>query len=49
MASGNRLLSRIFGPKREAVMRGWRNLHSNELHYSYLFPNIIRVINAWEH
>jgi hypothetical protein len=40
--------NRIFGPKRETVAGGWRNLHSNELHFLYLFPNI-RVINAWKH
>jgi hypothetical protein len=28
----NRLLRRIFGPKRAAVIGGWRELHNKELH-----------------
>jgi hypothetical protein len=28
----NRVLRRIFGPKRDEVLRGWRNLHNEELH-----------------
>jgi hypothetical protein len=28
----NRVLRRIFGPKREEVARGWRRLHNEELH-----------------
>jgi hypothetical protein len=28
----NRVLRRIFGPKRDEVMGGWRKLHSEELH-----------------
>jgi hypothetical protein len=28
----NRLLRRIFGPKRDEVIRGWRKLHNEELH-----------------
>jgi hypothetical protein len=30
--SENRVLRRIFGPKREEVDRGWRRLHNEELH-----------------
>jgi hypothetical protein len=40
----NRALRRIFGPKREEVVGGWRRLHSEELHNLYASPNIIRVI-----
>jgi hypothetical protein len=28
----NRELRRIFGPKREEVVGGWRTLHDEELH-----------------
>jgi hypothetical protein len=40
----NRVLRRIFGPKREEVAGDWRKLHSEELHDLYASPNIIRVI-----
>jgi hypothetical protein len=35
----NRALRRIFGPKRDGVTRGWRILHTEELHdlYSQLY------------
>jgi hypothetical protein len=39
---GNRVLSRIFGPKRDEVTGEWRKLHSEELHTLYSSPNIIR-------
>jgi len=39
----NRLLRRIFGPKREEVLRGWRRLHNEELHNLYTSQNIVRV------
>jgi hypothetical protein len=42
----NRVLSRIFGPKRDDVMGDLRNLHSEELHNLYLPPNIIRRIKS---
>jgi hypothetical protein len=38
----NSLLRRIFGPKREEVRGGCRNLQ-NENHNLYYFPDIIRV------
>jgi len=41
--SKNRMLRRIFGPKREEVVGGWRRMH-NEFHNLYALPNIIRVI-----
>jgi hypothetical protein len=40
----NRVLRRIFGPKRDGVMRGWRKLHNEELHNLYTSPSIIRII-----
>jgi hypothetical protein len=40
----NRLLSRIFGPKRDEVIREWRRLHNKELYALYSSPDIIRVI-----
>jgi hypothetical protein len=39
----NRVLRRIFGPKREED-RSWRKLHNDELHDLYSSPNIVRVI-----
>jgi hypothetical protein len=40
----NRLLRRMFGPKREEVAGGCRRLHNEELHDLYASPNIVRVI-----
>jgi hypothetical protein len=40
----NRVLRRIFGPKRDDVMGDWRKLHNEELHDLYSSPNIIRLI-----
>jgi hypothetical protein len=40
------VLSRIFGPKREKVARGWSRLHNEELHNLYASTNVIRVINS---
>jgi hypothetical protein len=40
----NRVLRRIFGPKRDEVTRCWRKLHSEDLHNLYSSPNIIRMI-----
>jgi hypothetical protein len=40
----NRVLKRIFGPKRDEVMGGWRKLHNEELHNLYSSPNTIRII-----
>jgi hypothetical protein len=37
---------RIFGPKREEVVGGWRRLHNQELHNLYASPNIVRVIKS---
>jgi hypothetical protein len=37
----NRVLRRIFGPKRDEVTGGWRKLHNEELHNLYSMPSII--------
>jgi hypothetical protein len=42
----NRVLTRIFGPKRDDVTGGWRKLHNEELHGLYFSPSIVRVIKA---
>jgi hypothetical protein len=42
----NRMLRRIFGPKREEVPGDWRRLHNEELYNLYTSPNIIRVIRS---
>jgi hypothetical protein len=42
----NRVLRRIFGPKRDEVTGGWRKLHNDELHGLYSLPSIVRVIKA---
>jgi hypothetical protein len=42
----NRVLRRIFGPKRDEVTGDWRKLHNKELHNLYFFPNIIRMIKS---
>jgi hypothetical protein len=39
----NRVLSRVFGPKRDEVTAEWRKLHNDELHDPYTSPNIMRV------
>jgi hypothetical protein len=44
--SENRVLSKIFGSKRDEVMGGWRKLHSEELHNLYSSPSIIRMIKS---
>jgi hypothetical protein len=42
----NRVLRRIFGPKRDRVTGGWRKLHNEELHNLYSLPIIIRMIKS---
>jgi len=42
----NRVLRRIFGPKRDEVTREWRKLHNEELNNLYCSPIIIRVIKS---
>jgi hypothetical protein len=42
----NRVLRRIFGPKRDEVTGGWRKPHNEELHGLHSSPSIVRVIKA---
>jgi hypothetical protein len=42
----NRVLRRIFGPKRDEVMGEWRNMHNEELHNLYSYPDIIRQVKS---
>jgi hypothetical protein len=42
----NRVLRRIFEPKRTEVMGWWRKLHNEELHDLYSLPRIIRIIKS---
>jgi hypothetical protein len=42
----NRVLRRIFGPKRDEVTGEWRKLHNEELHNLYSSPVIIRQIKS---
>jgi len=42
----NRVLRKIFGPKRDEVTGDWRILHSKELYDLYSLPNIIWVIKS---
>jgi hypothetical protein len=43
---GNRVLRRLFGPKRDEVTGEWRKLHNEELHILYSSPNIFRQIKS---
>jgi hypothetical protein len=40
----NRVLRRIFGPKRDKVTGEWRKLNNEEFHDLYSSPNIVGVI-----
>jgi hypothetical protein len=42
----NRVLRRIFGPKRDEATGKWRRLHNEELNDLYSSANIIRVIKS---
>jgi len=44
----NRVLRRIFRPRRDEVTGEWRKLHNEELNNLYCSPNIDRVINREE-
>jgi hypothetical protein len=39
----NRVLRRIFGPKRDEVTGDWRKLQNEELHNLYSSPNINQI------
>ena len=40
----NRVLRRVFGPKRDEVTGELRKLHNEELSDQYSLPNIMRVV-----
>ena len=42
----NKVLRRMFGPRRDEVTEDWRRLHNEELNDLYSSPNIVRVINS---
>jgi hypothetical protein len=42
----NRVLRRIFGPKRDEMTGEWRKLHNEELRDLYSSPSIIRIIKS---
>jgi hypothetical protein len=42
----NRVLRRVFGPKRDEVTGKWRKLHNEALNDRYFLPNIVRVITS---
>ena len=42
----NRVLRRVFGPKRDEVTGEWRKLHNEELNYLYSSPNVVRVVKS---
>jgi hypothetical protein len=42
----NRVLRRIFGPKRDGVMGSWRKLRNEELHKLYSSPGVIGMIKS---
>jgi hypothetical protein len=42
----NVALRRMFGPRRNEIIQGWRELHNGELHNWYYLPNIIRMIKS---
>ena len=42
----NRVLRRVFGPKRDEVTGEWRKLHNKELSDLYSLPNIVRLVKS---
>jgi hypothetical protein len=42
----SRVLRRVFGPKRDEVAGGWREMHNEDLHNSYSSPSIIRIMKS---
>ena len=44
--SENKVLKRIFGPRRDEVTGEWRRLRNEELNDLHPSPNIVRVIKS---
>jgi hypothetical protein len=44
--SENRVLRRVFGPKRDEVTGEWRKLHNEELNDLYSLLHIVRVVKS---
>jgi hypothetical protein len=44
--SENRMLRRVFGPKRDELTGEWRKLRKGELTDLYSLPNIVRVVKS---
>jgi hypothetical protein len=42
----NRVLRRVFGPKRDEVTGEWKKLYNDELNDLYCLPNIVRVVKS---
>jgi hypothetical protein len=42
----NKVLRRIFGPKRDEATWEWRRLHNEKLNDLYSSPNVVRVIKS---
>jgi hypothetical protein len=42
----NKVLRRIFGPKKDEVTGGWRKLHTKELRDLYSSSSVIRIIKS---
>ena len=42
----NRVLRRVFGPKRDEVTGEWRKLHCEELSDLHSLPTIVRVVKS---
>ena len=42
----NKVLRRVFGPKRDEVTGEWRKLHNEELNDLYSLPIIVRVVKS---
>ena len=42
----NRVLMKVFGPKRDEVTGEWRKLHYEELRDLYSLTNIVRVVKS---